>query len=67
MKIGGLAMAKVRMYGMKCGYTPNSKDDMRYRKKVYQRGRETTIKTQNERSQNDHEYQNQQKKDAMPL
>lgn len=33
-------MSKPKMYGMKTGYVPNAKADMRYRKKVYQRGRE---------------------------
>lgn len=33
-------MSKAKMYGMKTGYVPNAKADMRYRKKVYQRGRE---------------------------
>lgn len=33
-------MSKPRMYGMNSAYIPNSKAHMRYRKKVYQRGRE---------------------------
>lgn len=33
-------MSKPKMLGMKTGYVPNAKADMRYRKKVYQRGRE---------------------------
>lgn len=33
-------MGKARLYGMTSAYTPNSKADMRHRKKVYQRGRE---------------------------
>lgn len=33
-------MSKPKMYGMKTGYVPNAKADMRHRKKVYQRGRE---------------------------
>ena len=33
-------MSKPKMYGMKTGYVPNVKADMRHRKKVYQRGRE---------------------------
>ena len=33
-------MSKPKMYGMKTGYVPNPKADMRHRKKVYQRGRE---------------------------
>ena len=33
-------MSKPKMYGMKTGYIPNAKADMRHRKKVYQRGRE---------------------------
>lgn len=33
-------MSKPRKLGMKSTYIPNAKADMRYRKKVYQRGRE---------------------------
>ena len=33
-------MSKPRKIGMKTTYIPNSKADMRHRKKVYQRGRE---------------------------
>lgn len=33
-------MGKPKMYGMKTGYIPNAKADMRRHKKVYQRGRE---------------------------
>ena len=33
-------MSKPKMYGMKTGYIPNAKADMRHHKKVYQRGRE---------------------------
>lgn len=33
-------MSKPKMYGMNTGYVPNARADMRYRKKVYQRGRE---------------------------
>lgn len=33
-------MAKPKLIGMKTGYIPNAKADMRHRKKVYQRGRE---------------------------
>lgn len=33
-------MSKPKMYGVKTGYVPNAKADMRHRKKVYQRGRE---------------------------
>ena len=33
-------MSKPRKYGMKTGYIPNSKADMRRHKKVYQSGRE---------------------------
>lgn len=28
-------MSKARMLGMKTGYTPNNKDDLRYRKKLH--------------------------------
>ena len=35
-----MIMSKPKMYGMKTGYVPNAKADMRHRKKVYQRGRE---------------------------
>lgn len=33
-------MARHRMLGMKKTFVPNSKADMRFKKKVYQRGRE---------------------------
>lgn len=33
-------MAKAKLLGMRGGYVPNSKADMRFRKNVYQRGRE---------------------------
>ncbi len=33
-------MAKAKLLGMRSAYVPNAKADMRYRKKVYQRGRE---------------------------
>ena len=33
-------MSKPKKYGLKTGYIPNAKADMRYCKKVYQRGRE---------------------------
>lgn len=44
-------MSKPKMYGMKTGYIPNAKADMRYRKKVYQRGREKVGIFQAERKQ----------------
>lgn len=33
-------MGKPKMYGSKTGFVPNSKADMRFRKNIYQRGRE---------------------------
>lgn len=33
-------MSKAKVYGQQPRYIPNSKADMRHRKKVYQRGRE---------------------------
>lgn len=33
-------MSKARLYGMPGSYTPNSKMDMRHKKKVYQHQRE---------------------------
>lgn len=33
-------MSKPKMFGIKTGYVPNAKADMRRHKKVYQRGRE---------------------------
>lgn len=33
-------MSKARLYGMPGSYTPNSKMDMRHKKKLYQRQRE---------------------------
>jgi hypothetical protein len=37
---GGESVSKPKKYGLKTGYIPNAKADMRYCKKVYQRGRE---------------------------
>lgn len=37
-------MGKPKIYGMNRGYIPNAKADMRYRKKIYQRGRETALR-----------------------
>ena len=34
------------MYGMKTGYIPNAKADMRHHKKVYQRSREKAFRQQ---------------------
>ena len=34
---------KARMYGMKTGYVPNAKADMRRNKKVYQRSMEQSL------------------------
>lgn len=39
-------MSKARLLGMKTSYIPNSKADMRFKKKVYQRGREISGKAQ---------------------
>ena len=33
-------MAKAKMYGMNKTFIPNHKADMRFRKKIYQRGKE---------------------------
>lgn len=33
-------MSQPKKYGLKTGYIPNAKADMRHHKKVYQRGRE---------------------------
>ena len=33
-------MSKARKLGIKSGYIPNAKADMRFRRKLYQRGRE---------------------------
>ena len=37
-------MSKPRLYGMKSSYIPNARADMRFNKKLYQRGREYTDK-----------------------
>lgn len=37
-------MAKPRKFGTKSSYIPNSRADMRFNKKLYQRGREYTDK-----------------------
>lgn len=38
-----MTMSKAKKYGLKTGYIPNSKADMRYHKKLYQRGREKAL------------------------
>lgn len=42
-------MSKPKKYGLKTGYIPNAKADMRHNNKVYQRGREKAF--QNARDQ----------------
>lgn len=42
-------MAKPKLIGTKTGYIPNAKADMRYHKKVYQRGREKVFRDNDER------------------
>ena len=42
-------MSKPKMYGMKTGYVPNAKADMRHHKTVYQRQRETVSRDNDER------------------
>jgi hypothetical protein len=37
-------MSKPKLYGMKSSYIPNARADMRFNKKLYQRGREYTDK-----------------------
>lgn len=39
-------MSRPKMYGLKTGFIPNSKADMRYQRNIYQRGREYTDKHQ---------------------
>ena len=41
-------MSKPKMYGMKTGYVPNAKADMRHNKKVYQRQREKAFRDNDE-------------------
>lgn len=41
-------MGKPKMYGMKTGYVPNAKADMRHHKKVYQRQREKAFRDNDE-------------------
>ena len=44
-------MSKPKLLGVKAGYVPNAKADMRRHKKVYQRGREKAGIFQAERKQ----------------
>jgi hypothetical protein len=37
-------MSKPKIFGMKSSYIPNARADMRFNKKLYQRGREYTDK-----------------------
>lgn len=37
-------MGKAKLLGMKTTFIPNSKADMRYRRKAFQRGRETALR-----------------------
>ena len=39
-------MGKAKLLGRKTTFIPNSKADMRYRRKAFQRGRETAIRGQ---------------------
>lgn len=39
-------MGRPKMYGLKTGFVPNAKADMRYQRNIYQRGREYTEKHQ---------------------
>lgn len=39
-------MAKARLIGMKTAYIPNSRADMRHRKKIYNRNREAEHRAQ---------------------
>ena len=41
-------MSKPKMYGMKTGYVPNAKADMRHHKTVYQRQREKVFRDNDE-------------------
>ena len=51
-------MSKPRKLGMKSTYIPNAKADMRYRKKVYQRGREKPFLNSREQKTKEAEYGN---------
>lgn len=42
-------MSKPRLYGMPGSYTPNSKMDMRHRKKAYHRQREIAARAEQRR------------------
>ena len=39
-----MTMSKAKKYGLKTGYIPNAKADMRHHKKLYQRGREKAFR-----------------------
>lgn len=41
-------MSKPKMFGMKTGYVPNAKADMRHHKKIYQRQREKAFRDNDE-------------------
>lgn len=57
-------MSKAKMYGMKTGYVPNAKADMRHRKKLYQRGREKAFRTQYEIPEEKLAQQNEREKEG---
>ena len=42
-------MSKPKLYGMKTGYVPNAKADVRHHKTVYQRQREKVSRDNDER------------------
>lgn len=47
-------MSKPKKYGLKTGYIPNAKADMRHNKKVYQHGREKAFQNvQDQRKKGD--------------
>lgn len=48
-------MSKPKMFGAKTGYVPNAKADMRYRKKIYQRGREAKFIREDQQQKNEKE------------
>ena len=48
-------MSKPKKYGLKTGYIPNSKADIRHHKKLYQRGREKAFQNVSEQRRRESE------------
>lgn len=61
-------MSKPKKYGLKTGYIPNFKADMRHHKKVYQRAREKALlNTREQRTKEAANGATENRSDAPPV